>query len=224
MLGGFCNPCCEKCTCTTIESLSVAVHWNLSAQVRAYLYSNGYNIDNSIQPVYSVGQPRYPLGVLNPFTAISPSGTVYFVPRVQANQIPAGVYISNEEQFGVCFYLYENTFGGVTLSSQQFGPQPLGITMAFRVTYDQDTHNLVSIQSSIRFAGQIIVNLANGEPYVDGFVYYPTATHYQGCAAFATYTPYVGLNTNNLSSGYGQGAFPVWSAALTITGAPNPLP
>lgn len=224
MMGAPCSPCCEKCTCTTIESLSVAVHWNLSAQVRGYLYSAGYNVDNSIQPVYSVGQPRYPLGVVNPFAAISPSGTVYNVPRVPAEQIPDDVYISKNQDFATCFYLYQNTFGDVTLSSQKFGPQRLGITMAFRVTYDQNTHNLVVIQSSIRFAGQIIVNLPNGEPYVDGFVYYPTTTHYQGCAAFATYTPYEGVNTRTLSFDYGPGSFPTWSAALTITGANNPLP
>lgn len=228
MLGGVCNPCCEKCTCTTIESLSVAVHWNMSRLTAAYLQSGGFNVDNSIQPTFSTGQPRYPVGVINPFSQISPSGTVYTVPRVPASAVPPDIYgigYGAEDTLGNCFYFYEDLFGGVTLTSSKFGSQPLGVHILLRVQYSQNITNQVLIFPEIRFAGQIIVNTEHGDPYVDGFRWgNSSAVHTQGCGPFSTYVPYDAANTRTLSPEYGAGSFPVWSAALTVSGEPNPLP
>jgi hypothetical protein len=220
--------CCEKCTCTTIESLSVAVHWGLSNQVIAYLQNGGFNVNNAIQPTFSTGQPRYPIGVINPFAQISESGTVYTVPRVPASAVPADIYglgYGVQDRLGNCFYFYEDLFGGVTLTSSKFGPQPLGVQILLIVQYSQTIANRVSIFPKIRFAGQIIVNTENGDPYVDGFRWgSSSAVHAQGCGPFSTYVPYDRFNTTTLAFSYGAGAFPVWSAALTVSGVINPLP
>jgi len=234
MLGAACNPCCEKCTCTTIESLSVAVHWNISRMTGFRLIESGVNPAYILPTGYNAGQPRYPIGVIHPFTQISPTGTAYNVPRVQASEIAARFGLLFEDRtVGVCYYLYEDTFGGVTVESEYFGTQALGVLIYMRVAYSQYITNQVIISTFVRFAGLMIANTnaqglgiapPNGDPYVDGFRWDATSSHTQGCLLTSTFIPYPGGNSRTLTPEYGEGSLPTWPAGATITAVRNPLP
>ena len=223
MLGSSCNPCCDRCTCTTIESLSVAVHWGISNLAIASLSESGVNQNDLYPTGFNSGQPRYPLGVINPFSQIGPSGTAYTVPRVQPSVIEERFDIFVSRALGRCYYFYEDVFGGVTITNRGLGTQALGVRIYIAADYSQNIPNQVTFTADIRFAGLMIANLF-GDPYVDGFLWTPTGSHMQGCQLSSAYVPYSVFNTRTLSSSYGAGAFPQWSAGLTIANAANPLP
>lgn len=233
MLGSSCHPCCDLCTCTTIESLSVALHWNISRQAGFRLIESGVNANDLVPTGFSVGQPRYPIGVIHPFTQISPTGTAYEVPRVQPSEIASRFGVIEDRSFGVCYYLYEDTFGGVTVESERFGTQALGVLIYLRLAYSQTTTNRVIISTFVRFAGLMIANTnaqgagiapPNGDPYVDGFRWNATSSHMQGCLLSSTFIPYTEANASTLSPEYGPGSLPAWSAGAMITAVRNPLP
>jgi hypothetical protein len=142
---------------------------------------------------------------------------------VQPSVIEERFDIFVSRALGRCYYFYEDVFGGVTITNRGLGTQALGVRIYIAADYSQNIPNQVTFTADIRFAGLMIANLF-GDPYVDGFLWTPTGSHMQGCQLSSAYVPYSVFNTRTLSSSYGAGAFPQWSAGLTIANAANPLP